>query len=113
MPKSEDGLHIIPDKSRETSSTGTVGTDWINTKHSSTQIDNIYVNTYKFDFSVYPVINDLSDHDVQIIAFTDISTSTPRQSFTMIRKVKRNTITNLAYVLSYENWEDVFFRNGS
>jgi exonuclease III len=30
-------------------------------KHSSTQIDNIYVNTYKFDFSVYPVANDLSD----------------------------------------------------
>jgi len=28
MPKREDGLHIIIHKSRETSSTGTVGTDW-------------------------------------------------------------------------------------
>lgn len=73
-------------------------------KHSSTQIDNIYVNTYKFDFSVYPVVNDLSDHDAQIIAFTP----TPRQSFTMIRKVDRNTIANFAYLLSYETWEDVF-----
>jgi hypothetical protein len=28
MPKSEGGLHIIPDKSGETSSTGTAGTEW-------------------------------------------------------------------------------------
>ena len=78
------------------------------TKHSSTQIDNIYVNAYKFEFSVYPVVNGLSDHDAQIIAFTDIFTPTPRQSFTMIRKVNRNTITNFAHLLSYENWVDVF-----
>jgi exonuclease III len=77
-------------------------------KHSSTQIDNIYVNTCKFNFSVYPVVNDLSDHDAQIIAFTDIFTPAPQQSFTMIRKVDRNTITNFAYSLSYETWEDVF-----
>ena len=32
-------------------------------KHSSTQIDNIYVNVYKFYFSVYPFISGLSDHD--------------------------------------------------
>ena len=66
------------------------------------------IDMYKIYFYVYPVINDLSDHDAQIIAFTDISTSTPRQSFTVIRKVNKNTITNFAYVLSYENWEDVF-----
>lgn len=77
-------------------------------KHSSTQIDNIYVNTYEFDFTVYPVVNDLSDHDAQIIAFTEICTPIPRQSFTRIRKVNRSTIANFAYLLSYENWEDVF-----
>ena len=79
-------------------------------KHSSTQLYlcNIYVNTYKFDFSVYPVVNDLSDHDAQIIAFIDIFTPTPRQSFTLIRKVDRNTIANFACLLSYETWEDVF-----
>jgi hypothetical protein len=82
-------------------------------KHSSTQIDNIYVNTFKFDFSVYPVANDLSDHDAQIIAFTDIFIPTPRQSFAMVRKINKNTIANFAYLLSYETWEDVFFRNGS
>ena len=77
-------------------------------KHSSTQIDNIYVNTYKLDFSVYPFVNDLSDHDAQIIAFTDICTPTLRQSFTMIRSVDKSTIANFAYLLSYETWDDVF-----
>jgi hypothetical protein len=77
-------------------------------KHSSTQIDNIYVNTHKFDFSVYPAVNDLSDHDAQVIAFTDIFAPTPRQSFTMARKINKKTLANFAYLLSYETWEDVF-----
>jgi len=79
-----------------------------NFKHSGTQIDNIYVNTYKLDFSVYPFVNGFSDHDAQIIAFTDICTPTPRQSFTMIRRVDKSTIANFAYLLSYETWDDVF-----
>jgi hypothetical protein len=65
-------------------------------KHSSTQIDNIYVNTHKFDFSVYPAVNDLSDHDAQVIAFTDICTPTPRQFFTMVRKINKKTLANFA-----------------
>jgi len=79
-------------------------------KHSSTQIDNIYINiqVYKFDFSVYPFINGLSDHDAQIITLTDISTPIPEKSFSLIRKVDNNTIRNFVYLLSYENWENVF-----
>ena len=77
-------------------------------KDTSTQIDNIYVNIYKFDFSVYPVINGLSDHDAQIIALTDISTSVPKQSISLIRKTDDNTIKSFVYLLSYENCENVF-----
>ena len=44
-------------------------------KDTTTQIDNIYVNIYKFDFSVYPIINGISDRDAQIITLTDISIS--------------------------------------
>ena len=72
-------------------------------KHSSTQIDNIYVNVYKFDFSVYPFTNGLSDHDAQIITLTGISTPIPEQSFSLIRKVDNNTIRNFIYLLNYEN----------
>jgi len=77
-------------------------------KDTSTQIDNIYVNVYKFDFSVYPVINGLSDHDAQIIAFTDTSTCNPKQSISLTWKIDDNTIRNFVHQLSYENWENVF-----
>jgi hypothetical protein len=66
-------------------------------KHSSTQIDNIYVNMYKFDFFVYPFVNGLSDHDAQIITLTNISTPILEQSFPLIRKVDNNTIGNFTY----------------
>ena len=77
-------------------------------KNSSTQIDNIYANIYKFDFSVYPIINGLLDHDAQIIAFTDTFTPISKQPFSLIRKVDNNTIGNFVHLLSYENWENVF-----
>ena len=57
---------------------------------------------------MYPVINGLSDHDAQIIALTNITTSIPKQSFTLIRKIDDNAIKKFAYLLSYENWENVF-----
>ena len=81
-----------------------------NSRHqdSSIQIDNIYVNAYKLDFSVYPFVNDLSDHDAQIIAFRDICIPTLRQSFTMIRRVEKSTIANFAYLLRYETWDYAF-----
>jgi hypothetical protein len=58
---------------------------------------------------MYPVINGLTDHDAQIIAFKDISTPIPKQSFSLIRKVDNNTIRNFVSLLSYENWENAFF----
>jgi hypothetical protein len=57
---------------------------------------------------VYPIINGLSDHDAQIITLTDISISTPKQSFFLTRKTDSNKIKNFVYLLSYENWENVF-----
>ena len=79
-----------------------------NFNNSSTLIDNIYVDTYKYDFSVYPFINGLSDHDAQIITFPYILTSTPRQVLSPVRKVDSKTITNFMFLFSHENWEDVF-----
>ena len=77
-------------------------------KDTSIQIDNIYVNVYKFDFSVYPVINGLSDHDAQIIAFTDTSTCNPKQSISLTKKIDDNIIRNFVHQLSYENLETFF-----
>ena len=68
----------------------------------------IFMYIYKFDFSVYPIINGISDHDAQIITLTDISISIPRHSSSLIRKIVSNTIKNFVYLLSFENWENVF-----
>ena len=61
-----------------------------------------------FIFFVYPFVNGLSYHDAQIITLTNISTPILEQSFPLIRKVDNNTIGNFTYLLSYENWENVF-----
>jgi hypothetical protein len=61
-------------------------------KNSSNLIDNIYFNTYKFDFSVYPLTKGPANHDAQTITFTDIFNYTPKQSFSSIRKIESNAI---------------------
>ena len=76
-------------------------------KNSSTIIDNMYVNKHKFNISVYPVVNGLSDHDAQIMAFRGISTPTPKQIHTFIRKIN-NTTNEFLHNLRYVNWENVF-----
>jgi hypothetical protein len=45
---------------------------------SCTLIDNIFINIYNHDFSVHPFINGLSDHAVQITAFSNTANSVPR-----------------------------------
>jgi len=76
--------------------------------NSCTSIDNIYVNTYKHDFSVHSLINGLSDHDVQIITLSNIFISVPRHAFFFTRKIDSNSISKFTFLLSYKNWEDVF-----
>ena len=48
---------------------------------SCTLIDNIFINIYNHDFSVHPLINVLSDHDGQIITFSNIANSVPRHTY--------------------------------
>ena len=40
-------------------------------------IDNIYINTYRHEFSVHPLINGLLDHDAQIITLSVIYNKLP------------------------------------
>ena len=52
--------------------------------------------------------NGLSDHDGQIITFSNITNSVPRHTYTITREINSHTIMNFTLLLSYENWEDVF-----
>ena len=58
---------------------------------------------------LHPLINGLSDHDGQIITFSSIAKSVPRHLSSNTREINRHTIQNFTLLLSYENWEDVFF----
>ena len=76
--------------------------------NSCTLIDNIYIKTYRYDFSVRPLINGLSNHDAQIINLSNIFISIPRHIFSHTRKIDSSSVSKFTFLLSYENWEDVF-----
>jgi hypothetical protein len=54
---------------------------------SCTSIDNIYINIDLYEFSIYPFINGLSDHDAQVITIKNITISAPKQIYHIRRDV--------------------------
>ena len=76
--------------------------------NSSSLIDNIYIDTNRFTFTVCPLINGLSDHDGQLIHLTSIHYPNQKQPFIYRRKSDNIAIQKFADLLSYENWDDVF-----
>jgi exonuclease III len=79
-----------------------------NFNNSCTLIDNIYINTYRDDFSVHSLIIGLSDHDAQIITLPNIFISVPRHVFSFTRKINNNSISTFTFLLSYEYRKEVF-----
>ena len=78
------------------------------TGSSASAIDNIFFNITRFeDYSVYPLKNDLSDHDGQIVK---IKTELPTFSggINIVRKVNEYTIIDFLNSLSNESWESTF-----
>jgi len=73
-------------------------------------ICNILIKTYRHDYSVYPLINLLSDHDAQTITLSNIFISVPRHVFSFTRKTDSNSLRKFTLLFSYENWEDVFLK---
>jgi hypothetical protein len=75
---------------------------------STSAIDNIFLDISRFeDYSVCSFINDLSDHDGQIVKIkTVFQTYTDR--INIVRKVNKYTISDFLYKLSNESWEGTF-----
>jgi hypothetical protein len=57
---------------------------------------------------VYPHNNGLSDHDAQVITLNNILISVTKQVGFYTRNINNQSIGQFIYVLSYENWEDIF-----
>jgi hypothetical protein len=79
--------------------------------NSSSLIDNIFINLNRYDFSVSPLINDLSDHDAQILNLTLATSTTPKRFFSSSRKIDSDSIFKFQNLLNYYNWEDIFMDN--
>jgi exonuclease III len=76
--------------------------------NSCTLIDNIFINNYLHAFSVYPLINGLSDHDAQALVLNIDSPLEHRHKFYYKRIINNDTMKQFLISLSFENWEEVF-----
>jgi len=80
--------------------------------HTSTSaLDNIFIDLSCYeDYHISPVINDLSDHDAQILTLRiPVPKRADGSKFT--RKVNKHTILDFIYKLSFESWDSVFNNN--
>jgi hypothetical protein len=81
-----------------------------NNSHSA--IDNIFINTFKFNnFSLFRIINGLSDHNAQRIIIRNILEQKCNTHFCFNRRIDRFSIIDFNTKLSYESWEDIFAEN--
>jgi exonuclease III len=77
--------------------------------NSSRAIDNIFINTIKFDnFSIYPFVNGMSHHDAQIIVIHNLSVLTWNKNYFFSWRFDKNLITDFNMKLSYESLDDIF-----
>jgi hypothetical protein len=73
---------------------------------------NIFINNIKFDnFSTYPFVSGMSDHDLQIIVVHNLSVQNCNNYFYFGQKIEKCSITAFNTKLSYESWDDKFTYN--
>jgi hypothetical protein len=81
-------------------------------KKSHTIIDNVFINTIKFNtFSIHPSINGLSDHDAQCLIMYDILKYNLNTNALFNRKFDKLSIADFNKKLSYALWDNVFSEN--
>jgi hypothetical protein len=78
----------------------------------ATAIDNIFIDVSKnINYSIYPHINGLSDHDAQIIKLNNFNIQGQYNTTQIIRNFNEHSITNFKIKLSFESWDDIFGGN--
>ena len=78
-------------------------------KNSATPIDNTFIDFSKMgNYSICPIINGLSDHDVQSITLHSFNMRSHTQKSMLLRKTKESKINDFLMTLSYETWDNIF-----
>jgi hypothetical protein len=86
---------------------GTVSFPTRKTNAATAAIDNIFIARTK-NYIIYPFINGLSDHEVQILVIENIICAKQRSNATTKRGINDQSIVKFTSLLSYENWEEIF-----
>ena len=80
--------------------------------NSHTMIDNIFINKFKNEnYSVYSLINSLSDPDAQVLSLSNIILPDDRSEFYSYRKISKHSLNEFQTSLSYKAWKNVFNNN--
>jgi hypothetical protein len=89
---------------------GTVSFPTHKTNVSSTAIDNIFITRTK-NYTIYPYINGLLDHEAQIIARENTIVTKLSNNITKKTDINNHRILEFKLLLNYENWEDIFMED--
>jgi hypothetical protein len=87
---------------------GTVSFPTRKTNASSTAIHNIFITKTK-NYIIYPHINGISDHEAQVTVIENNILTKQRKNITTKRDINDQSVIKLQLLLSYENWEDIFY----
>ena len=80
--------------------------------NSATAIDNIFLNTSKFDdYVILPIVNGLSDHNAKLFTINNIHLKVLVNTLRFIRKFNKQGILDFGIKLSFETWDNVFENN--
>jgi hypothetical protein len=60
------------------------------------------------NYSIHPIINGLSDHDVQSITLYTFNLNPRTKKCKLIRNINEHTINDFLIKLSYETWDTIF-----
>jgi competence transcription factor ComK len=82
--------------------------------YSSTAIDNIFIETYKFiNYTASPLYKGLSDHDAELLIINDVNLQLQNHRIYTIRNINNYSIEEFKTRLSYESWDSTFGYNGN
>ena len=79
------------------------------TNTSNSAIDNIFITRSK-NYIISPHINGLSDHEAQIMVMENTALTKQRNNITIMIDINDQSTLEFQLLLSYENWEDIFWR---
>jgi hypothetical protein len=72
-------------------------------------INSIFIDNLKFsNYTVFPLLNGLSDHDAQLLIIKDINLQSQGHYVYTTRNINNYSINEFKIDISYETWDCVF-----